>query len=201
MSRSRPIFLYIEPCHVCITVWNGCFRNVVFSHSLVTTHRDVVRACHHSVVPTTTGWAPSGTAIERSSTPSTAAGQGDGARSQHRSPADCRSRCGRRSSPGTQRPGLRVMVVGALELCLVERSELVRTTRPTDLQPQLVPTLEADPEPVVRRVLGQRKDLAEGVVDERGDRFVVHPSLQRIAVSLGWQLRPAPRGHPQMGTR
>ena len=63
-ERSRPIFLYIEPCHVCSTVWKPRFTNRVRSHSLVTIHRAVSRTFHHSWVPMTSGVEPSGTSIE-----------------------------------------------------------------------------------------------------------------------------------------
>ena len=63
-DRSRPIFLYIEPCHVCRTVWKPRFTKRVRSHSFVTIHRAVSRTCHHASEPTISGVEPSGTSIE-----------------------------------------------------------------------------------------------------------------------------------------
>src|SRR6185312_15084805 len=67
-ARSRPIFLYIEPCQVCRTVWNDRFLKRARSHSFVTIQRELLRASHQATDPTTTGIAPSGTTIDRSST-------------------------------------------------------------------------------------------------------------------------------------
>ena len=56
--------MYMEPCHVCSTVWKPRFTNCVRSHSFVTIHRAVSRTCHHSSEPMISGVEPSGTSIE-----------------------------------------------------------------------------------------------------------------------------------------
>ena len=63
-ERSRPIFLYMEPCQVWSTVWKLRFTKSGRSHSFVTTHRADSRTLHHSWEPKTSGIDPSGTSTE-----------------------------------------------------------------------------------------------------------------------------------------